>query len=179
MNFQREDIKHILSRCGEAFDAIVEASGQAVAWLVVLLVVITAYDVAMRYVFERGSVAIQELEWHLFAAIFLLAGGYTLRHDGHVRVDMLYRSRLLSDRARRVVDALGAVFILLPFSVLVIWSSLPFVSDAFIHNEVSPDPGGLGSRWAVKALIPLGFGLICLQGLAQLLRAIAAFGRRD
>ncbi len=166
-------MKAVALRVSRALDALIELSGRTLAWLVVALVGVTVYDVAMRYFLRQGSVAIQELEWHLFAAIFLLAGAYTLRHDAHVRVDMLYRSRFVSARGRRLIDIAGTLLFTLPFSVLVVWAALPFVSDAFVHGEMSPDPGGLPWRWAAKALIPLGFGLICLQAAADLLRAVA------
>lgn len=154
----------------KVIDNIVEWSGRVVAWLVVLLVFITVYDVVMRYVFQQGSVAIQELEWHLFSAIFLLGAAYTLRHDDHVRVDMIYRSAWLSERTRRWIDSLGTLLCLLPFAALIVWSTLPFVETAMVHGETSPDPGGLSHRWIAKALIPLGFGLLFVQGVADLLR---------
>jgi TRAP-type mannitol/chloroaromatic compound transport system permease small subunit len=160
-----------LTHVATALETLVEWVGRAVAWLVVVLVLITVYDVVMRYAFQQGSVAIQELEWHVFAAIFLLGGAYTLRHDGHVRVDIFYRSHKLSERTRAAIDLAGTVFFLLPFSALMVWSSLAFVGAAFTHNEMSPDPGGLSYRWLAKALIPVGFALIFLQGIAQILRA--------
>lgn len=149
---------------------IVACSGHLCAWLLLALVVATTYDVAMRYVFEAGSVAVQEAEWHLFAAIFLLAAASTLRADNHVRVDLVYRSRFVSERVRGVIDWCGTLFALLPFCALVIWASLPFVIDAWVHHEMSPDPGGLSQRWAVKAMIPLGFLLLALEGVARLLK---------
>ncbi|MGR8918104.1 MAG: TRAP transporter small permease subunit [Gammaproteobacteria bacterium] len=172
-------MKRLLRQFTDLIERLVERSGRAAAWLVLVLVGATVFDVTMRYVFRAGSVAVQELEWHLFAAIFLLAGAYTLRHDGHVRVDILYRSERLSDRTRRFIDALGTLLFLLPFTAVVVWSSIPFVVDAFVHGETSPDPGGLTQRWLVKALIPLGFGLLFLQGLATLLRAVLGAAGED
>lgn len=154
------------------FDRVAELGGRLTTSLVVLLVGVTAYDVLMRYAFRQGSVALQELEWHLFSAIFLLGAAYTLKHDGHVRVDLVYRSRLVSARARRCIDIAGILFLLLPFCALVIWASAPFVYDAWVHGEVSPDPGGLDYRWTAKALIPLGFTLLFVQGLAELCRLL-------
>jgi TRAP-type mannitol/chloroaromatic compound transport system permease small subunit len=165
-----------LVHIASAIETLVEWVGRTVAWLVVVLVLVTVYDVVMRYVLQQGSVAIQEMEWHIFAAIFLLGGAYTLRHDGHVRVDVLYRSRKLSDTARAAIDLAGTVLFLLPFSALMVWSSLDFVSAAFTHNEMSPDPGGLDYRWLAKALIPAGFALIFLQGIAQV---IGTLGRKQ
>ena len=153
-------------------DRLAELGGRLTTFLVVALVGVTVYDVVMRYVFRQGSVALQELEWHLFAAIFLLGAAYTLQHDDHVRVDLIYSSRFIDVRLRRYIDIAGTLCFLLPFCALVIWASAPFVYDAWLHGEVSPDPGGLSYRWAVKALIPLGFALLFVQGLADLCRLL-------
>jgi TRAP-type mannitol/chloroaromatic compound transport system permease small subunit len=126
----------------------------------------------MRYLLQSGSVAAQELEWHLFALIILLGAGYTLKHDEHVRVDLLYASSRLSDRHRALIDIIGNLCFLLPFAVLVVWSSLPFAYSSFVGAEVSPDPGGLTNRWLLKAAIPFGFMLLALQALANSSRAI-------
>lgn len=120
----------------------------------------------MRYLFRSGSVALQELEWHLFAIIIMLGASFTLKHDGHVRVDLLYASSRLSDQQRAYIDIFGSVFFLLPFAGLIVWTSIPFAYDAFVYSEISPDPGGLHYRWLLKASIPLGFTLLALQGLA-------------
>jgi TRAP-type mannitol/chloroaromatic compound transport system permease small subunit len=153
---------------------VAELTGRLTTGLVILLVGVTVYDVAMRYVFRQGSVALQELEWHLFSAIFLLGAAYTMKHDGHVRVDLLYRSGRVSDGLRRGVDIAGIALFLMSFCALVVSASIPFVYDAWVHGETSPDPGGLSHRWAVKALIPLGFSLLFIQGLADLCRLIAS-----
>ena len=136
--------------------------------LLILLVSITFSDVVMRYVFNSGSVGLQELEWHLFSTIFLLGGAITLREDKHVRVDLIYRSKLLKERHRAFVDVCGILFFLLPFCVVIIMTSAPFVYDAYHHNEMSPDPGGLPYRWIIKLTLPLGFLFIALQGFVSL-----------
>ena len=97
----------------------------------------------MRYLFNSGSIAIQELEWHLFSIILLLGSAYTLKHDEHVRLDIFYSSKLINDKVRIWFDVLGTLLILLPFCLLIIVSAWPFVTQAYIHNEISPDPGGL------------------------------------
>lgn len=149
-----------------------EFGGRVLSWLVLLLVLITVYDVSMRYLFQIGSVAIQELEWHLFALVFLLGAAWTLKRDEHVRVDLLFRSHRLSDRHRDWIEILGTVVFLLPFCLAVINSSLPFVFNAWHFNEGSPDPGGLPWRFLLKAAIPLGFALLMLQGVARALEAM-------
>lgn len=149
-----------------------EWAGRLASWLLLLMVLIIAYDVAMRYLFQNGSVAVQELEWHLFALIFLLAGAYTLKHDEHVRVDVFYHSRWMNDRHRAWVDLLGGLFLLLPFCLLLISGSIPFVSNSYTMMEGSPDPGGLPYRFLLKAAIPLGFLLLLLQGLAMIMSRV-------
>ena len=168
-----------LKRLIEAIEFVSEWSGRAVAWLVLAMVLLIAYDVAMRYLFQHGSVALQELEWHLFALLFLLGGAYTLKHDAHVRVDILYHSRWMDDRRRAWVDLLGGLFLLTPFCLLVIVASLPFVGSAYGLGEGSPDAGGLPARWLLKAAIPLGFGLLLLQGVAHMLRSVAVLTRKS
>jgi TRAP-type mannitol/chloroaromatic compound transport system permease small subunit len=126
----------------------------------------------MRFVFHIGSVALQELEWHLFAVLFLLGASYTLKHDGHVRVDIFYQSKYLSDRHRAWIDLLGTLIFLLPFCVLIIVASWEFVATSFSIGEGSPDPGGLPYRFLLKAAMPLGFALLIIQGVAIMLRSI-------
>ena len=161
----------------DVLDHLSELVGKTVAWLVLLLVGIIVYDVSMRYLFLWGSVALQELEWHLFALIFLLAAAYTLKHDEHVRVDIFYSSRRLTDYHRAWIDFLGTLLFLTPFCVLIIYSSTPFVVNAFQFGEGSPDPGGLPYRFLLKLTIPVGFALLLLQGIANGLRALMTITR--
>ena len=149
-------------------EAISEFSGRLVAQLVLILTLLVGYDVVMRYLFRAGSVALQELEWHLFALIFLLGAAYTLKHDAHVRLDVLYQK--MNERRRAWINLFGTLFLLLPFCLLIVTSSWPFVSNAFVYHESSPDPGGLPYRFLIKAAIPLGFFLLLLQGIASFLK---------
>ena len=126
----------------------------------------------MRYLFNSGSIAIQELEWHLFSIILLLGSAYTLKHDEHVRLDIFYSSKLINDKVRIWFDVLGTLLILLPFCLLIIISAWPFVTQAYIHNEISPDPGGLPARWLIKAAIPLGYFFLLIQGIAEALKKL-------
>lgn len=162
----------MLERAARGCEAVSEGVGRAIAWLVLAMVLLTAWDVAMRYLFQAGSVRLQELEWHLFALVFLLGSAYTLRHDGHVRVDILFRSRRFGPRGRAVVDLVGTLFFLIPFCVLVIHASLPFVESSWRFGESSPDPGGLPHRWVLKAAIPVGFALLIVQGAAMVIRSV-------
>lgn len=161
-----------------AIQRFTEWSGQTLSWLVLVLTVLVTYDVTMRYVFNAGSIALQELEWHLFSVIILLSIAYAHRHDAHVRMDLVYRSQFVSDRGRLWIDILGTALLLIPFSVLVIISAWPFVSQSWLHSEGSPDPGGLPGRWLIKACIPAGFLLLVLQGLADLIDKIAQLQQR-
>ncbi len=153
-------------------DAITEWVGHTASWLVLAMVLLICYDVTMRYFFHQGSVALQELEWHLFALIFLLGSAYTLKHDQHVRVDIVYQSRFISDKQRALINIFGTLFLLLPFCVLILVTSWPFVENAFHYNEGSPDPGGLPYRYLLKGSLLVAFALLILQGLAEMLKNI-------
>ena len=150
-----------------------EMCGRALAWLVLALVLLVGYDVMMRYFFLSGSIAIQELEWHLFSLIFLLGAAYTLKHDDHVRLDLVYRSRFMSDYRRAWINLVCSLLFLIPFCILIIKSSWPFVSQAYQFAEGSPDPGGLPYRWVLKAAIPLGFFLLIIQGIGEALKNLS------
>jgi TRAP-type mannitol/chloroaromatic compound transport system permease small subunit len=158
-------------------DAISEWTGRAVSWLVLAMVLIIAYDISMRYLFRIGSGTLQELEWHLFALVFLFGAAYTLKHDAHVRVDIIYQSRWMNDRRRAYVEIVGTMLLLIPFCILIIVSSLPFVANSYAMGEGSPDAGGLPYRFLLKAAIPVGFGFLALQGVAQMLRAIVTLSQ--
>ncbi len=153
-----------------AIDALNERVGRLVLWLVLAATLVSAANAGMRYAFSMASNAWLELQWYLFAAIFLLAAGYTLKHNGHVRIDILYGR--LPERACAWIDLFGTLFFLLPFSLLLAWFSWPGFADAWQHGEMSPDAGGL-LRWPVRLLIPLGFTLLALQGISELIKRIA------
>ena len=172
-------MKQKLLNLAERIEVFTEFTGKCVSWLVLVLVLIVGYDVFMRYVFEAGSISIQELEWHLFSIIFLLGASYTLKHDDHVRLDVFYRSRFLNERRRALIDVFGSLLILAPFCLLIIISSWPFVELAFEHNEASPDPGGLPARGLIKSAIPVGFSLLLLQGIAEALKKLAVVLRGE
>lgn len=163
---------YILDGVAGFADFINERIGRLAAWLVVALVLLVCYDVSMRYLFQAGSVALQELEWHLFALIFLLGGAYTLKHDEHVRVDVIYQAEWMTPRRKAAVNLFGCLFLLLPFCVLMINASIPFVLQSYEWGEASPDPGGLPYRWLLKAMIPFGFALLALQGIALAIRSL-------
>ena len=158
-------------------DGLNERVGRAIAWLTAVLVAVVCYDVFTRYLLENSLVAVQELQWHLFALIFLIGAAYSLKHDNHVRVDLFY-SRF-SRRKQACVNLVGNLLFLIPFCLIVIVSSQSFVANAFRIGEISPDPGGLPARWVLKAAIPLGFFFLLLQGLALACRSLLTILGRD
>jgi len=149
---------------------ITEGVGRIASWLILAMVLLICYDVAMRYLFQHGSVALQELEWHLFALIFLLGSAYTLKYDQHVRVDIIYQSRFMSDKSRAWVNILGTLLFLIPFCTLVLFTTWPFVENSFYYQEGSPDPGGLPYRFILKGSLLVAFSLLILQGIADILK---------
>ena len=153
-----------------AIDAVNERIGRAVLWLVLAVTLISAANALMRYGFSMSSNAWLEIQWYLFGAIFLLAAGYTLKHNGHVRVDVLYGR--WPPRVRAWIDLLGAALFLLPLCVLMVWLSWHGFIESFQRGELSSDAGGL-IRWPVRLLIPLGFALLGLQGVSELIKRVA------
>lgn len=131
------------------------------------LVVLVVYDASLRYLFSEGSTALQELQWHFFDVVILLSIAYTLQHNAHVRVDIFYDQ--FSEKKKLLINMLSHIFFILPFAFLIVYISLGFVEMSFMQNESSSDPGGLGQRWIVKALIPLSFILLSLQSFKELI----------
>ncbi len=154
----------------KTIDAFNETIGRAVLWLVGAVTLISALNALARYGLGRSSNAWLEIQWYLFGAIFLLAAGYTLKHNGHVRIDVLYGR--WSPRTRAWVDLLGTALFLLPLCVLMVWLSWHGFAESFLRGEVSSDAGGL-IRWPVRLLIPLGFALLGLQGVSELIKRVA------
>ncbi len=146
-------------------DKINQWVGNFVAWTTFLVVLVVFVDVVMRYAFKISFVFTQELEWHLFAFIFLMGAGYTLLKDGHVRVDIFYqRAR---PKTQAWINLIGVIFFLLPGSYMIIETSSKFVYSSWSVMEGSPDPGGIPYRFILKSCIPAGFGLIVLQGISM------------
>lgn len=138
--------------------------GKFAAWTTALVVAVVFVDVVMRYAFGISFVFTQELEWHLFAFIFLIGAGYTLLKDGHVRVDIFYQR--LSTKGKAWINLLGVIFFLIPGCLMILLTSMKFVQSSFAVMEGSPDPGGIPYRWVLKSCILIGFILVLLQGLS-------------
>jgi TRAP-type mannitol/chloroaromatic compound transport system permease small subunit len=145
-------------------DGVNEWIGRMVAWVSLGLVVVIFADVVMRYLFNTSYVFTQELEWHLFAFIFLIGAGYTLLHDGHVRVDIIYQR--LGSKGRAWINLGGVLLFLIPGCVMVMTTSWKFMLNSLLILEGSPDPGGIPWRFIVKGFIPAGFFLLLLQGIS-------------
>ena len=153
-----------LQTLSRRIDALNEWVGRATAWVTLGLVLVVFVDVVMRYLFKTSFVFTQELEWHLFAFIFLIGAGYTLLHDGHVRVDIIYQR--LGAKGQAWVNLIGVMMLLIPGCILVLITSWKFVWNAWTIQEGSPDPGGIPLRFLVKGCIPAGFTLLLLQGIS-------------
>lgn len=158
-----------LRKLCQKIDAINAWVGRIVAWATAVVVVVVFVDVVMRYAFNTSFVFTQELEWHLFAFIFLMGAGATLLHDGHVRVDIFYQR--FTHRQRAWINLIGVIFFLIPGCLMIILTSLKFVSSAFVVLEGSPDPGGIPLRFILKSCIPVGFTLVLIQGFAMGIRS--------
>jgi TRAP-type mannitol/chloroaromatic compound transport system permease small subunit len=145
--------------------------GRFVAWATAIVVAVVFVDVVMRYAFNTSFVFTQEMEWHLFAFIFLMGAGYTLLKDGHVRVDIFYQQ--FSPKIKAWVNFIGVIFFLIPGCYLIISTSMKFVYNAWSVMEGSPDPGGIPYRFVIKACIPAGFILVLLQGVSLGIKSFA------
>jgi len=159
-----------LLRFADWIDAGSERLGQALKWLVLAASLISAGNALVRYSLHTSSNAWLEIQWYLFGAMFLLGAGYALKHDEHVRVDVLY-SRY-GNRTQAWVDVIGGVVFLLPTALLIAWLSIPMVTNSVRINEMSSDAGGL-LRWPIKLVIPLGFLLLAVQGVAEIIKKLA------
>ena len=153
-----------------SIDKINEWVGRGTAWVTLGLVMVVFTDVVMRYLFNTSYVFTQELEWHLFGFIFLIGAGYTLLHDGHVRVDIIYQRQGFKGRAW--INFCGVILFLIPGCVMVITTSWKFAANSFSILEGSPDPGGIPLRFILKGCIPVGFTLLLLQGISLGLHSI-------
>jgi TRAP-type mannitol/chloroaromatic compound transport system permease small subunit len=151
-------------------DALSERVGHVVYWLILVSVIVSSGNATVRYIFDVSSNGWLELQWYLFSAVFLLCAGYTLLHNQHVRIDIII-SRL-SPRARAWIDLLGTLCFLLPMAVIIMVLSWPVFIESYARHEFSADAGGL-LRWPVKLLIPVGFFLLVLQGLSEIIKRIA------
>ena len=153
-----------------AIDAVNERVGHAVYWLVLVAVLVSAANAIVRKAFDMSSNAFLEVQWYLFSAIFLLCAGYTLLRNEHIRIDVI--AGRFSRRTQTWIDVFGTVFFLVPMVLLILYESWPWFVRAWNSGEVSPSAGGL-ILWPAKILLPVGFALLGLQGISELVKRIA------
>lgn len=149
---------------------IIDVLGNFCSLLMILMVVNVFYDVIMRYFFNDVSIGMQELEWHLFAAMFMFGIAYTLKEDGHVRVDIFYDA--MSKRKQAFINIFGSIFLALPITVLICYYSIDYAMEAYTMGEGSGDPGGLPHRWIVRSVIPVSTMFLMLAILHVVLSQI-------
>src|SRR5713226_10654809 len=159
-----------LLRLSRAIDALNERVGQLVYWLILAAVVVSAGNATVRYLFDMSSNGWLELQWYLSSTVFMLAAGYTLLHNEHVRIDVVIGH--LPPRVRAWIDLLGGLLFLLPMATIILVLSWPMFIEAVVRNEFSADAGGL-LRWPAKLLIPAGFLLLALQGVSEIIKRAA------
>ncbi|HXZ53856.1 MAG TPA: TRAP transporter small permease subunit [Burkholderiales bacterium] len=159
-----------LLKLSRAIDGLNDRIGGALKWLVLVAVLVSAGNATTRYTLDIASNAWLELQWYLFSAVFLLCAGYTLRHNEHIRIDVI--NSHLSARTQMWVDIFGLVLFLLPMSIIIMRLSWPVFVNAYQTGEVSVNAGGL-IRWPARLLVPVGFFLLTLQGISELIKRIA------
>ena len=156
---------------------ILDRFSDIVGWiagvLMLVMLVNVFYDAIMRYFFRSGSIAMQEMEWHLFSVVFLLGMSYTLKEEGHVRVDILYDN--FKPKLKAIVNIAGTFLFLIPLAVLIINGSVWFVHEAYVMGEISGDPGGLTHRYLIKAAIPISFVCLIISSLGFVVRNIRLY----
>ncbi|HET9653203.1 MAG TPA: TRAP transporter small permease subunit [Usitatibacter sp.] len=151
-------------------DALNDHVGRAIYWLVLVMVLLSAGNAIVRKLFNMSSNAYLEGQWYLFSAVFLLGAGYTLLKNEHVRIDII--AGRLSDKAQAWIDIFGTLFFLLPMATLIMWLSWPYFLRSYFDKEISGSAGGL-IFWPARILLPVGFALLVLQGISELLKRIA------
>ena len=160
----------MLLRFSRLIDALNERVGRAVIWLVLVAVVISAGNAVIRYLFNNSSNAWLEVQWYLFSAIFLLCAGYTLLNNEHIRIDII--AGRFSRQTQAWIDIFGTVFFLLPVALVIMWLSWPVFVNSYVSHEMSTNAGGL-IIWPARLLVPVGFLLLVLQGISELIKRVA------
>ncbi len=159
-----------LLKISDVIDWITQWLGKFVGWLVLAAVLISAGNAIMRKAFNIGSNAFLEVQWYLFAAVFMLGAAYVFLHNSHVRIDFI--AARLNKRTNAIIDSIGIVVFLIPLCVILIDLSWPFFMRAYISGEMSENAGGL-IRWPVILLIPVGFSILLVQAVSELIKRVA------
>ncbi|MGH7123989.1 MAG: TRAP transporter small permease subunit [Stellaceae bacterium] len=158
-----------LLRLAGLIDGLNERVGRTIYWLVLGAVLVSSGNATIRYTFDTSSNAWLELQWYLFSAVFILGAGYTLRYNQHIRIDII-NSRF-SKPVRVWIDILGGLFFLLPMTLIIMTLSWPVFMDSFQRHEISSNAGGL-LKWPFKLIVPVGFLLLALQGISEVIKRI-------
>ncbi len=156
-------------------DRINEFIGKWVAWAILAAILVSAINASVRKMFNMSSNAWLELQWYLFGAAFMLAAAYTLKQNEHIRIDIVYG--MWSRRVQHWIDLIGHVFFLMPFALLMFFYFIPYVSLSFRSGEVSTNAGGL-ILWPAKAILLVGFLLLALQGISEIIKKVAVMTGR-
>lgn len=154
-----------------ALDAFINRIGQLISWLAAVLVVVIIVQVILRYVFGRGLVVLEEVQWHLYAIGIMFGFSYDVVHNSHIRLDLLHDR--FPRRRKEKVEIFGILFLLMPMIIVILYHSWPFLFDSIRINERSDAPMGLCCRWFIKAFLPVGFIMLGLAAISRLVRAIA------
>lgn len=162
----------VLLALSRAIDAINARIGRLVSWLILVAIIVSAGNAVIRKLFDLSSNAWLELQWVLFAAVFLMCSPWTLMDNEHIRIDIV-NSRL-SKRLRDGIDIFGNVFFLMPFALVMLYTSIPFALNSYRINEQSLNAGGL-PQWPAKLLVPVGFALLLIQAISELIKRVAIF----
>ena len=159
----------MLRELARKIDRAQDVFGRGLAWLMLVMVLVVFTDVLMRYLFKRSYVWTQELEWYLFAITYLMAAGYVMLRDEHVRVDIVYSH--LTPRKKARLDFILLMVFFFPSVLMVIYTTWPFFRNSLAVWEGSPDPGGIPLRWALKGVIIVAFAILALQGVSQAIKS--------
>ena len=168
----------LLIRVSDTLDRVIIKIGRLAAWAGLGLILVTIFDVVTRRFLVLGSTKLQEAEWHLHVILFAFCLGYAYLKDAHVRIDLVREN--LSERTQWWIEVAGCLLFLLPYCVLVIWFGIDFTERSYATDEISASATGLTHRWLIKAVIPIGFGILALSGITVLLRKlIELFGPEE
>lgn len=159
-----------LLKIADGIDWVVDWIGRLTTWLVLAAVLISAGNAIIRKVFNVSSNAYLEVQWYLFAAVFMLGAAWVFLHNGHVRIDFI--AARLSKRTNAIIDAIGIVAVVIPLCLILIDLSWPYFMRTYLSGEMSENAGGL-IRWPVVLLIPVGFGILMVQALSELIKRVA------
>lgn len=159
---------NVMVKAINCLDGLSECIGRTISWLTLAMVIVTFIVVVMRYVFEVGNIQLQESVIYMHSFVFLLAAGYTLKHDGHVRVDIFYRP--LGERGKAIINIIGTLFLLFPVAGFILWISWDYVAFSWKNLEGSQEAGGIEALFILKSCLVVMPILMLLQGLAELLR---------